>query len=146
MLGVGVGRIAVGQEQRGAKTETKSLPVFAEADAVRVLDEMRQALESNNHSRFLKLFDAKRMPGYTAFRDQVVEFFGRYNGFQTQYHVVQVARDGEFGALLANFELDAGPSDGTTPNVRQSVSLRLVTAWDGKQWRIVDISPRTWLQ
>ena len=55
------------------------------------MGEMRQALESNNRNAFLKLFDARRMPGYTLFRDQVAEFFGRYNSFQTEYHVMQVA-------------------------------------------------------
>ena len=146
ILGFSLGSLAVGQQQVPAKTEPKSLPVFAEADAVRLMDEVRQALESNNRNGFLKLFDAKRMPGYTVFRDQVAEFFGRYNAFQTQYHVMQVARDGELGAMLATFEIDAGPNDGVTPNVRRSVSLRLITAWDGKKWRIVDLSPRTWLQ
>ena len=141
-----LGLLAAGQQQGAAINESKPAPVFAEADAVRLMDEMRQALESNNRNGFLKLFDAKRMPGYTVFRDQVAEFFGRYNSFQTQYHVMQVARDGELGAMLATFEIDAGPSDGVTPNVRKSVSLRLITAWDGKQWRIVDLSPRSWLQ
>jgi len=139
-----LGLLAAGQQQGAAINESKPAPVFAEADAVRLMDEMRQ--ESNNRNGFLKLFDAKRMPGYTVFRDQVAEFFGRYNSFQTQYHVMQVARDGELGAMLATFEIDAGPSDGVTPNVRKSVSLRLITAWDGKQWRIVDLSPRSWLQ
>jgi hypothetical protein len=141
-----LGLLAAGQQQGAAINESKSAPVFAEVDAVRLMDEMCQALESNNRNRFLKLFDAKRMPGYTVFRDQVAEFFGRYNSFQTQYHVMQVARDGELGAMLATFEIDAGPSDGVTPNVRKNVSLRLITAWDGKQWRIVDLSPRSWLQ
>jgi hypothetical protein len=146
MVSLSLGLLAAGQQPGAAMNEAKSAPVFAQAEAVHLMGEMRQALESNNRNAFLKLFDARRMPGYTLFRDQVAEFFGRYNSFQTQYHVMQVARDGELGAMLATFEIDAGPSDGLTPNVRKSVSLRLITAWDGRQWRIVDLAPRSWLQ
>jgi hypothetical protein len=133
-----------------AKNDTKhdanARPAFTEADAVRLMDELRQALEADNRSRFLKIFDAKRMPGYAAFRDQVAEFFGKYDAFEARYHVTQVAMDGQLGALLADFEFDAKPSDGVTPNVRRRVPLRLVTGWDGKQWKILDLSPRSWLE
>jgi hypothetical protein len=132
--------------KKDAKPDTSARPVFAEADAVRLMDELRQALEADNRGRFLKIFDAKRMPGYAAFRDQVAEFFGKYDAFEVRYHVTQVTMDGDFGALLADFECDAKPSDGVTPNVRRRLSLRLVAAWDGKLWKIVDMSPRSWLE
>jgi hypothetical protein len=119
---------------------------FAEADGVRLLGELRQALEANNRNRLLKMFDAKRMPGYAVFRDQVAEFFEKYDAFEVRYQVTQVAMDGEFGVVLADFECDAKPTDGATPHVRKRIPLRLVTAWDGKQWRIVDMSPRSWLE
>jgi len=121
-------------------------PVFAEADAVRLIDELRRALETENRSRFLKAFDARRMPGYAAFRDQVADFFARYDEFQVRYHVTQVTMEGEFGAAVADFEIDATPRDEVSPNVRKRVPLRLVCGWDGKQWKIVDLSPRTWLE
>jgi hypothetical protein len=142
----GAGELSAQDAKRDAPTDAAVRPLFTETDAVRLMDGMRQALESNNRSQFLKLFDAKRMPSYAVFRDQVADFFGRYDAFVVHYHVTQVAMDGEFGAALANFELDARPSDGVTPNVRTSAALRLVTAWDGKQWRIVDISPRNRLR
>jgi hypothetical protein len=132
--------------KKDANSDPSARPVFAEADGVRLMNELRQALEVNNRSRFLKMFDAKRMPGYATFRDQVTEFFGKYDEFEAGYHVTQVAMDGEFGAVLADFETYARPSDGVTPSARKRVRLRLVTAWDGKQWKIVDMSPRSWLE
>lgn len=128
------------------KPDVSARPVFAEADGVRLMDELRQALEGDSRSRFLMLFDAKRMPGYAAFRDQVTEFFAKYDAFEVRYHLTQVAMDGDYGAVMADFELDAKPSDGVTPNVRKRVGLRLVASWNGKQWRIVDLSPRSWLE
>ena len=119
---------------------------FTEADAVRLLEELRRGLESDKPDTFLKAFDAKRMPGYPAFRDRVAEFFGRYDEFQVRYHVTQVTMDGELGAAVADFEFDATPRDGVSPNVRRRAALRLVCGWDGKQWKIVDLSPRNWLE
>ena len=137
---------AAGQDPaRAAKPDSKGHPAFADSDAIAVLEQLRRALESNNSGRFLKTFDAKRMPGYAAFRDQVAEFFGRYDAFVVRYHLTQTSIDGEFGAALADFEFDARPRDGVTPNVRQRMQLRLVCGWDGRQWRIVDLSPRSWL-
>jgi hypothetical protein len=119
---------------------------FTEADAVRLLEQLRRGLESDKPDTFLKTFDAKRMPGYPAFRDRVAEFFGRYDEFQVRYHVTQVTMDGELGAAVADFEFDATPRDGVSPNVRRRVALRLVCGWDGKQWKIVDLSPLNWLE
>ena len=119
---------------------------FTEADAVRLLAQLRRGLESDKPDTFLKTFDAKRMPGYPAFRDRVAEFFGRYDEFQARYHVTQVTMDGELGAAVADFEFDATPRDGVTPSLRRRVALRLVCGWDGKQWKIVDLSPRNWLE
>jgi hypothetical protein len=130
---------------RDAKPKGGAHPTFAESDAVRVLDQLRRSLESNDSGRFLKAFDATRMPGYAAFRDQVAEFLGRYDAFQVRYHLTQTTMDGEFGAALADFEFDAHPRDGVSPNVRQRVQLRLVCRWDGSTWKIVDLSPRNWL-
>ena len=134
------------QASKEMQTEAKPRPVFAEADAARVMDELRQALEAGSRSRFLKAFDARRMPGYAAFRDQVTEFFDKYDGFQVQYHVNQVATDGEFGGVVADVVIDAAPAGGKAPNIRRNAPVRLVLAWDGKQWKVTDWSPRSLLR
>ena len=125
------------------KDTTNARPAFSAADAVRVLDQLRQAIESDSQSRFLKVFDGRRMPGYPAFRDQIVEFFGKYESFRVQYHVTQTAMDGEFGALVTDIAFDATPADRTSPNVRRNASVRLVLTWDGKSWKISDLAPRS---
>ncbi len=134
------------QASQSAHSDSNSPPAFSEADAVRLLDELRRAFETDNRSRFLKAFDAKRMPGYAAFRDQVASFFARYGEFGVRYHVTQATMDGELGGAMADFEFDAQPRDGVTPSIRRRVTLRLVCAWDGKQWKIADLSPRNWLE
>jgi hypothetical protein len=115
---------------------------FVEADAARVFDGLRQALESDSERRLLKLFDAARMPDYPALRNQVAQFFEEYEAFQVRYHITQVSTQGRMGVAMADFELEATPSRGASPNVRRKVQLRLVLAWDGKRWKIVDLAPR----
>jgi hypothetical protein len=129
-----------------ATTAPSTRPLFAEADAARILNEMRTALEANRRNHLLRLFDARRMPNYAEFRDEVIAFFEKYDSFQVQYQMKQVRMDGEFGAVLADFVLEAAPPNAGSPNVRRSVPVRLITAWDGKQWKIVDLSPRNLFQ
>jgi hypothetical protein len=138
--------LSTGQDAGRDTRPDNGHPFFTEADAVRLLEQLRRGLESDKPDTFLKTFDAKRMPGYPAFRDRVAEFFGRYDEFQVRYHVTQVTMDGELGAAVADFEFDATPRDGVSPSVRKRVALRLVCGWDGKQWKVVDLSPRNWLE
>jgi len=116
--------------------------VFTEADAVRVLSDLRQGMESDNPRRFLKPFDAKKMPGFAAFRDQIAEFFETYGPIRMNYHITQVSTDGNFGAAVVEVMLDGPARQGATSNIRKTVSTRIVFGGDGKTWKIVDWSPR----
>jgi len=129
--------------KRDENVQAQGQPAFAAADAVRVLDGLREAVESGNRGRFLKAFDGRRMPGFAAFRDQITEFFGKYDSFRMQCRLMQTAMDGEFGAVVAEIGIDAAPADGTGPGVRRDASVRLVLAWDGKSWKITDLAPRS---
>jgi predicted secreted protein len=122
-------------------SETKPTK-FGEAEAAGVLDRFRQALESNSQRRLLKLFDAAKMPDYPAFRDQVAQFFDKYEAFRVQYRITQVSDEENVGVALVDFQLEATPSGDASPNVRKHAQLRLVMSWEGKQWKIVDLAPR----
>jgi SnoaL-like protein len=115
---------------------------FSDADAARVLDRFRQALESNNQRGLLKLFDAGKMRDYPAFRDQVAQFFDKYEAFQVQYRITQVSDEEHVGVALVDFQMEATPNEEASPNVRRQVQLRLVLAWEEKKWKIVDLAPR----
>jgi hypothetical protein len=134
--------LRVGATSPQTSTQTNK-PAFTDADAVGILEQLQQSLESNRRSRFLKLFDARRMPNYAALRDAVTALFDNYDSFQAQYHLTQVRMDGEFGALVADFVLEAAAPNANAPNIRRSVQIRLVCAWDAKGWKIVDLSPRS---
>jgi hypothetical protein len=116
---------------------------FQEQDAVTVMDRFRQALESESRSRTLKLFDGSRMPGFAVFRDEVTQFFAQYRAPRVEYQITQVSQDGALGAIVAEFAIEAPPTTDGLPALRRRAQLRLVTSWDGKEWRITDLSPRT---
>jgi len=117
-------------------------PEFTEHDALGVLQHVGDALENGNERSLLSNFDADRMPDYPVFRDQVHAFFQKYESFRVSYQVQQVATEGTNGVLLSDFTLDARPTGGELPDVRKQVQLRLVLAWNGKAWKIADLSPR----
>jgi hypothetical protein len=102
---------------------------------------MRQALESDNRGRLLKLFDARRMPGFAAFRDELTSFLETYDTIRMSYHVTQVTVDGEFGAVVADVTVEGAPSN-QAANFHKGARVRLVCAWEGKSWKVVDFSPR----
>ena len=130
--------------QDAGKTPDKSTATFAftEADAVRVLSDLRQGMESDNPRRFLKPFDARKMPGFAAFRDQITEFFETYGPIRMNYHLNQITNDGGFGAAVVEVMLDGVARQGAASNIRKTVSTRVVFGWDGKTWKVVDWSPR----
>ena len=133
---------ASGQEAGKANEKGPTTPAFNEADAARVLSDLRQAVESDNPGRFLKPFDAKRMPGFAAFRDQITQFCETYSPIRMNYHITQTTTDGEFGAATVEVMLDGLARQGATSNIRKTVSARVVFGWDRKTWKIVDWSPR----
>jgi hypothetical protein len=113
---------------------------FTEDDAVRILDNLSQSLEGNNPDGFLKLFDRDTMPNYDAFRDQIFSFFAAYQEFVTYYHLRQVSMEGGRAILLTDFELQVRAQHGQP--FRKQAQLRFVLAWNGKEWKIVDLNPR----
>ena len=141
----GDGATAAQRDDKGPqKAEVqKSAPSFSEADAARLLTEVQEALEGDSQRGFLKLFDGRRMPNYAAFQDQVAEFFEKYEAFRFRYHVTQASSEHAVGIALADVEVELTPAGANVPNVRKAAQLRLVTAWDGKAWKILDWSPRS---
>ncbi len=139
------GPIRALQQQAPAPPDKSQPPKareFSEPDALGILQRIGDALESHNEARFLCEFDPAKMPDYAVFRDQVQAFFEEYESFQVSYHLQQVAKQGEDGVALADFTLDGRSAGGQKPDMRKEMQLRLVLAWNGKAWSIIDLSPR----
>jgi hypothetical protein len=135
---------------RGQTQATPASPreskTFAEKDALQVMEGVRKSFEANNRNRLMGMFDAKRMPDFATFRDQVSQLFTQYESFQVRYHVTQTQQDGAFGSIIAEFILQAIAVSDRQPDLRRRAQLHLLVAWDGTAWKILDVSPRTIFQ
>jgi hypothetical protein len=119
-----------------------AVPEFTDEDALTIFDSLQAALESYNRKRFLSAFDSAHMPNFAAFQDQIKSLFDRYDSFTVTYRLAQTAVENSTGVALADFGLDATSNAEELPDLRRHTELRIVTAWNGKEWKIVDLTPR----
>ena len=139
------GCIAAGQSTPAAAASSPA-KTLTEKEAAHVMDGMRKALESNRPNRLTAMFDPARMPEFPVFRDQLEQFFTRYESVRVRYHVDQIAQDGGFGSIVSEFFLEALPVSDGLPGLRRRAQMRVVLAWDGSEWKIADLSPRNFFQ
>jgi hypothetical protein len=131
---------------KSAPRSPTAAPTFSDNDALTVFDNLASTLESYNRKKFLAAFDAAKMPNFPVFRDQINHLFERYDSFTVTYHLAQTAMEGSNGVALADFGLDGTSNAEGMRDLRRQARLRLVVAWNGKEWRIVDLSPRAVFQ
>ena len=82
------------------------------------------------------------MPNFSAFQNQIKALFDRYDSFTVTYHLVESAVQDGNGVALADFGLDGTASSEDGTDLRRHTQLRMVVAWNGKEWKIVELSPR----
>jgi hypothetical protein len=119
-----------------------AVPAFTEEDALSTLDNLQAALQSYNRKKFLAQFNAAKMPNFSVFQTEINGLFDRYDSFTVTYHLVENAMQSGNGIALADFGLDATSTVNDTLDLRRQSQLRIVLAWSGKEWKIVDLSPR----
>ena len=148
-LGLVISTTAPGQStppDTRARQAAPASPAFADSDAVAMFNDLQQAIESLNRKRFFNRFDATKMVNFPAFRTQVSDFFQRYESLAVTYHLVQTGMEGDHAVALADFGLDGIAASEDEPDLSRTAQLRLVLAWTGKEWKIVDLSPRALFQ
>jgi hypothetical protein len=59
---------------------------------------------------------------------------------------MQTGMEGNDAVALADFGLDGTAASDDAPDLRRHAQLRLVLGWDGKKWKIIDLSPRALFQ
>ena len=117
-------------------------PAFTDEAATSVLDNLQAALQSYNRKKFLAQFNSARMPNFSAFQNQIKALFDRYDSFTVTYHLVESAVQDGNGVALADFGLDGTASSEDETDLRRHTQLRIVVAWSGKEWKIMELSPR----
>lgn len=126
-------------EPKGGNTGN---PVFSEQVSDQVLGKIADGLEGHDARLLLSAFDAQKMAGYRAFRDQIDVLFERYERFRVHYSVTQTAQEGGRGIVLADWEMEEMPADGAGPPLLRRGQIRFVLAPGPKGWKVIDLQPR----
>lgn len=121
-------------------------PAFSDEEATHVLDNLQAALQSYNRKKFLAQFDSAKMANFSAFQNEIKALFDKYYSFTVTYHLTESAIENGNGVALADFGLDGTASSEDGIDLRRHTQLRVVVAWNGKEWKIVDLSPRAVFQ
>jgi hypothetical protein len=137
---------ALQKEPPKAAGQPSPNPTFNDTEALTILDNLQAALQSYNRKKFLADFDPGKMPNFPAFRNQINSLFERYDSFTVTYQLEQTAMENSSGVILADFGLDATSNSDDTLDLRRHTQIRIVVAWNGKEWKIVDLSPRAVFQ
>ncbi len=138
---------AAGGQATAAKPDKKGgnaadSTTFSEQVADGVLRDMADGLEAHDSRLLLSAFDAQKMAGYRAFRDQIEVLFERYEGFRVHYSVAQTAQEGGRGIVLADWEVEEIPADGVAPPQLRRGRIRFVLEHGAKGWKVVEMQPR----
>ena len=83
------------------------------------------------------------MPDYSGFRDQIYQLFQRYDRLRVSYHVKQTVDEAASCIAIVDFTLETTPFDDTQLPIRRTGQLRFSFARGSKDWKIVDIQPRS---
>jgi hypothetical protein len=121
-------------------------PAFTDEEALSVLDTLQAALQSYNRKKFLAQFDSGKMPDFSAFQNEVKGLFDKYDSFTVTYHLMESAVQNSNGVALAEFGLDGTAASEDGVDLRRHTQLRIVLSWNGKEWKIVELSPRAVFQ
>lgn len=128
--------------QAGGGQKPAAAPAFSDEEATSVLDDLQAALQSYNRKKFLAQFNSAKMPDYSSFQNGINGLFARYDSFTVTYHLLESAMQDGKGVVLADFGLDATSTENDTLDLRRHTQLRIVVAWNGREWKIVELSPR----
>ncbi len=121
---------------------TPAPPEFTSEAAAAPLDQIGEGLASHDPAQLLRAFDSAGLPDYSGFRNQVRAWFTTYESFRAFYRITEARPEGTSGVVLAEFEVEAVPADGSSALHKQA-QIRFVMRSGSAGWRIVDVSPRS---
>ncbi len=132
------------QPRPGPETAVSGDQPFSLAVADALLSGLRDGLVSQNAKRALQGFAREQVPGFQRLADDFDTLFANYDSVRMRYHIVQAVTeaDGQRGTAMVNLTLEATPRS-LEPAQRHSGQVRLEFARSGKQWKIVNVQPRS---
>jgi hypothetical protein len=113
---------------------------------LKAVEKMRSGLEQHNVQIMLAAFDESTMPNYAQFREQLRTYFQQNESFRVRTRVRGTERSAESASSLVELELEAQPAGGNGPVTRKSGQLRIELVRAGNEWKIRELTPRSFFQ
>ncbi len=130
------------------KKKDKDDPVtteeFSDRVASNVLRDVKDGLEGHAEHLLVSSFDDNNMDGYLEFRDQIEQFFNKYDAIRVNYRIVQNSIEGAKGVVLVDFQMEAENREARGANsiMRRNEQVRFEFDRTKKGWKISDFQPR----
>ena len=109
----------------------------------RLLQQVTEGFNTGNQGEVLAAFDPARMHNYARFRNNIKALFAQYDTFRAGYNLRQSWTQDGRGVVIVEFELEGTAQDEGSAPFRRSAQLRFEFARGRADWKIVDISPRS---
>jgi len=114
--------------------------VFDDRAASRLLLQLSEALQGHSQKQLLALFDLGKMKDGTLFRQQIDSFFSQTEFIRVHMNLIEVVA--ESATVTVDTEMEIEPRNGG-PSVRRNDRLTFVVVNAGKNWKFVDLLPRS---
>ena len=123
--------------------EVTASVTFSDAVAQSLLQQLTDGLEGHSDKRMLSPFDEEKFEGYLSFENQVVAMFQRYDSFRVYFRISQATTEGSKCAVLVDIEMEEIPRSADAQPIRKRDQLRFEMERGKKEWKIVDLKPRS---
>jgi hypothetical protein len=114
--------------------------VFDDRAASRLLLQLSEALQGHSQKQLLALFDLSEMKDGTLFRQQIDAFFSQTESIRVHMNLVELAA--ESATVTVDAEMEIEPRNGGPP-VRRRDRLNFAVVNAGKDWKFIDLQPRS---
>ncbi|HZD94365.1 MAG TPA: hypothetical protein VE133_08930 [Candidatus Sulfotelmatobacter sp.] len=133
----------------GCAASAQSAPVqanentaFTDRAASVLLLQLSEALESHSQKKLLALFDLSQMKDGPIFKQQINSFLSHTELIRVHLNLVETSTDAQGPSMSVDAEMEIEPRNGG-PVVRRNERLVFKVARSGKDWKFINVQPRS---
>lgn len=117
--------------------------IFSERDAIQLLNQIRDGLDSRSQKKILSAFDLEKMSGGAVFKQQIAGFLAQSDLIRIHFNQLQTTMENGRGLATAQVEMEADPRDTNLLPVYKQTQLHFVAENGPAGWKFTDIQPRS---
>ena len=135
--------ILAAQATQPAPAQASQPAGFADHDAIQLLNQIRDGLDSRSQKKILSAFDLEKMSGAAVFKQQIAGFLAQSDLIRIHFNQLQTTIENGRGIATAQVEMEADPRDTNLLPVYKQTQLHFVAENGPAGWKFTDIQPRS---